>query len=149
VHGWLIGVGGDQPAPIPKTNADGVRTGFWQADEVRQVRPEPGAPAVAESHEELSQLRETYLEALAGHLGFGYRRLVGPTSLRAPLMDARYAHPTPVATDIRWAPALLALILLVWRFLPARRIAQADKPASASIVTTRTRSDPVTAGALR
>ncbi|MFP3656404.1 MxaL protein, partial [Burkholderia sp. SIMBA_052] len=82
-------------------------------------------------------------------LGFGYRRLVGPTSLRAPLMDARYAHPTPVATDIRWAPALLALILLVWRFLPARRIAQADKPASASIVTTRTRSDPVTAGALR
>jgi mxaL protein len=153
VHGWLIGVGGDQPAPIPKTNADGVRTGFWQADEVRQVRPEPGAPAVAESHEELSQLRETYLEALAGHLGFGYRRLVGPTSLRAPLMDARYAHPIPVATDIRWAPALLALILLVWRFLPARRIAQADKPASASIVTTRARSaprsGPVTAGSLR
>ncbi|WP_227245995.1 vWA domain-containing protein [Paraburkholderia caribensis] len=148
VHGWLIGVGGDQPAPIPKTNADGVRTGFWQADEVRQVRPEPGAPTVAESHEELSQLRETYLEALAGHLGFGYRRLVGPTSLRAPLMDARYAHPVPVATDIRWAPALLALVLLVWRFLPARRMVRAERPASASTVTARTRthSAPVTAG---
>ncbi|CAD6542979.1 vWA domain-containing protein [Paraburkholderia sabiae] len=137
VHGWLIGVGGDQPAPIPKTNADGVRTGYWQADDVRQVRPEPGAPAVAESHEELSQLRETYLEAVAGHLGFGYRRLVAPTSLRAPLTDPRYAHPIPVATDIRWVPALLALILLVWRFLPARRNVRADKPVSARSIPAR------------
>nr|WP_241024485.1 MxaL protein [Burkholderia sp. Ac-20365] len=137
VHGWLIGVGGDQPAPIPKTNADGVRTGYWQADEVRQVRPEPGAPAVAESHEELSQLREPYLEAVAGHLGFGYRRLIAPTSLRASLMDARYAHPVPVATDIRWVPALLALVLLVWRFLPVRRAVPVDKSASAAVVTAR------------
>ena len=137
VHGWLIGVGGDQPAPIPKTNADGVRTGYWQADEVRQVRPEPGAPAVAESHEELSQLRETYLEAVAGHLGFGYRRLVAPASLRAPLTDPRYAHPIPVATDIRWVPALLALVLLVWRFLPARRSARDDKPVGARSIPAR------------
>lgn len=149
VHGWLIGVGGDQPAPIPKTNASGVRTGYWQADEVRQVRPEPGAPAVAESHEELSQLRETYLEAVAGHLGFGYRRLIAPASLRAPLMDARYAHPTPVATDIRWIPALLALVLLVWRFVPARRVVSVDRSASVAAVTTRARNaipDVIAAG---
>jgi mxaL protein len=144
VHGWLIGVGGDQPAPIPKTSADGVRTGYWQADDVRQVHPEPGAPAVAESHEELSELRETYLEAVAGHLGFGYRRLVSPTSLRAPLMDTRYAHPMPVATDIRWIPALLALVLLVWRFVPARRAARVPQAAGTATVAARTRRETAT-----
>ncbi|MBP0595617.1 VWA domain-containing protein [Paraburkholderia sp. LEh10] len=131
VHGWLIGVGGDQPAPIPKTDANGVRTGYWRADEVRQVQPAPGASGAAaatESHEELSELRETYLEAVANHLGFGYRRLVAPESLRAPLTDARFAHPIPVATDIRWIPAALALVLLVWRFLPAAPIARAQNP---------------------
>ncbi|SIT41071.1 conserved exported hypothetical protein [Paraburkholderia piptadeniae] len=134
VHGWLVGVGGDQPAPIPKTNADGVRTGFWRADEVRQVQPTPDAPATAESHEELSELRETYLEAVAGHLGFGYKRLVAADSLRAPLTDARFAHPTPVATNVRWCPALLALVLLVWRFLPARRIVRKPKTANAAAI---------------
>ncbi|MBW8836111.1 MAG: MxaL protein, partial [Burkholderia sp.] len=37
VKGWLIGVGGDQPAPIPRSDAHGNRIGYWQADEVVQV----------------------------------------------------------------------------------------------------------------
>src|ERR1700744_2338333 len=32
IRGWLIGVGGDQPAAIPKTDAAGNRIGYWQAD---------------------------------------------------------------------------------------------------------------------
>ena len=72
----------------------------------------------AESHEELSELRGHYLAAVAGGIGFGYRRLSGAGSLRDAMIDARFAHREPVPTDLRWCPALLALLLLTWRFAP-------------------------------
>lgn len=121
VGGWLIGVGGDQPAPIPKTDANGNRVGYWRAEDVIQVPPIPGARPPIESHEELSELRGHYLASVAGQIGFRYRRLETPASLRTALLDARFAHREPVAADLRWCPALLALLLLVWRFLPEAR----------------------------
>ncbi|PPK47449.1 mxaL protein [Trinickia symbiotica] len=140
VTGWLIGVGGDQPAPIPRTDANGNRIGYWSASEVIQVPPAPGAPAssssgsdasraTAETHEELSELRGEYLSALAERIGFGYRRLVDAGSLAASLRDARFAHRTRVPTDVRWVPALAALLLLAWRYsggLRRRRAATLD-----------------------
>jgi mxaL protein len=33
-------------------------------------------------------------------------------------------HREPVKTDIKWCPALLALLLLTWRFFPGLRRAQ-------------------------
>ncbi|CAB3765161.1 MxaL protein [Paraburkholderia humisilvae] len=115
--GWIIGVGGDQPAPIPRTNAQGVRSGYWRADEVVQSAPERDG-RTAGRHEELSELREPYLRALAAHTGFGYRRLDEFASLYAALADPRLGRRMPVATDFRWCPALAALLLLVLRFLP-------------------------------
>jgi mxaL protein len=119
VDGWLIGVGGDQPAPIPRTNAQGVRVGYWHADEVVQTAPEQGV--AGRGHEELSALREPYLRALAAHTGFGYRRLDGVASLNAAMADPRLGRRMQVATDFRWCPALAALVLLVLRFLPLRK----------------------------
>ncbi|MGH8777974.1 MxaL protein [Paraburkholderia sp.] len=117
VGGWLIGVGGDQPAPIPKTDANGERIGYWQANDVIQV-PTPQGAASPDSHEERSALRGQYLAAVAGRIGFGYRRLLTPVSLSDAMRDARLVHREPVATDVRAYPALLALLLLVVRFMP-------------------------------
>jgi mxaL protein len=137
VKGWLIGVGGDQAAPIPRTDESGHRDGFWQAEDVIQVPPVPGSATQAESHEELSELNGHYLAALAEQIGFGYRRLTNAASLKDAMLDARYAHQEQVPTDLRWCPALLALLLLVWRFVPevgrARRRA-VSKRANSSYV---------------
>ncbi|MDR8401320.1 MULTISPECIES: vWA domain-containing protein [Paraburkholderia] len=121
VKGWLIGVGGDQAAPIPHTDADGKRSGYWQADDVIQAPPLPGSATQAESHEELSALHGHYLAAVAAQIGFGYRRLLGAAALSDAMLDVRFAHREPVPTDLRWCPALLALLLLVWRFAPEFR----------------------------
>ncbi|WP_233856050.1 MxaL protein [Paraburkholderia sp. HD33-4] len=118
IRGWLIGVGGDQPAAIPKTDADGNRLGYWQADDVIQVPSTPGSGVAAPTHEELSELRGEYLASVAGQTGLDYRRLLNVTSFGDALLDARFAHREPVPTDLRWCPALLALLLLVARFMP-------------------------------
>ncbi|MGF6918259.1 MxaL protein [Paraburkholderia sp. 40] len=118
IRGWLIGVGGDQPAAIPKTDANGNRIGYWQADDVIQVPPTPGSGVEAQTHEELSELRGEYLASVAGQTGLDYRRLLNVTSFGDALLDARFARREPVPTDLRWCPALLALLLLVARFMP-------------------------------
>ncbi|WP_245841196.1 MxaL protein [Paraburkholderia ribeironis] len=118
IKGWLIGVGGDQPVAIPKTDANGNRIGYWRAEDVIQVPPTPGSAAPVVTHEELSELRGQYLESVAGQTGLAYRRLVSTSSLGEAMLDARFAHREPVRTDLRWCPALFALLLLVVRFMP-------------------------------
>lgn len=116
VGGWLIGVGGDRPSPIPKSNDDGTVTGFWTADAVLQ---DPSLPPGA-SHEHLSELREAYLKSLGTQLGLGYQRLDSTAALTRALLDGRSAHRAPTPTDVRWLPALLAVLLLCWRHAPRR-----------------------------
>jgi mxaL protein len=112
--GWLIGVGGDTPSPIPKTDDNGADNGYWTAESVAQ---DPSLPP-GTSHEHLSELREDYLRRLASQLGLGYQRLGSQTALTRALLDGRCAHRAWTPTDIRWLPALLALVLLVWRHAP-------------------------------
>jgi mxaL protein len=118
IEGWLIGVGGDQPAAIPRTDINGNRMGYWQAEDVVQVPVTPGADARVETHEELSELRGQYLAFVGGQTGLGYRRLWATTALGEAMMDAHFAHREPVPTNFRWIPALFALLLLVGRFVP-------------------------------
>lgn len=115
--GWLIGVGGDNPSPIPKTDDSGAENGYWTAETVAQ---DPSLPP-GTSHEHLSELRESYLQGLAAQLGLGYRRLDSPSALTRALLDRRCAHRIGTPTDIRWLPALVAFVLLTWRHAPARR----------------------------
>jgi len=121
VGGWLIGVGGDQPAPVPKIDADGNHIGFWGASEVVQVPPSLRASPAAESHEELSALQGEYLAKVAARIGFSYRRLSSADSLARALRDVRFAHRERVPTDVRRIPAMLALIVLVGRYLASLR----------------------------
>lgn len=114
VGGWVIGVGGDLPARIPRTDRDGNPAGHWRAEDVVQ-RFEGGSGT---EHEHLSELRETHLRSLAKLMGIGYLRLDTPAALANALLDPALARPQPVATDLRGVPALLALLLLAWRFVP-------------------------------
>lgn len=114
VQGWLIGVGGDVPMPIPKTGSNGEPAGYWRADEVVQG----SAIGSALNHEHLSELRQDHLRALAELVGVNYRRLNTPEALKTAMLDRRYAQYLPADTDLRWIPALLALLLLAWRFAP-------------------------------
>lgn len=114
VRGWVVGVGNLDPRPIPKTDPDGKRIGFWRATEVLQY----GGAIDGTSHEHLSELREDHLKLLAKTVGFGYTRLLSPASLDAAFHDRALAHPAKVETDLRWIPGGLALLLLVWRFRP-------------------------------
>lgn len=114
VEGWLIGVGGDVPSRIPKTDDEGRDNGYWTAESVVQ---DPSLPPGA-SHEHLSELREGYLRALAARTALGYARLGSEAALADTLLDRRCAHPTWMPTDVRRAPALLALCFLAWRYAP-------------------------------
>lgn len=117
VRGWVVGVGNDEPRPIPKTDAEGARIGYWRATEVLQWGG-AASNTGGTSHEHLSELREPHLQRLAKNVGFDYVRLVEPHSLDRALHDRRLSHPAEVETDLRWIPGCLALLLLVGWFRP-------------------------------
>lgn len=121
VRGWLIGVGGDAPRPIPRTDPDGRPMGFWRADEVVQVDRRNAPEGSGPSREHLSSVREPHLRMLARQVGFDYTRLRDFAALSSALREPRYARRRPVRTDLGWLPATLALLLLVIRHLPERR----------------------------
>ncbi len=116
VPGWVVGVGGELPTPIPRSDREGRRLGDWQAADV--VQGYGGSSGRGTEH--LSALHEAHLRELAGRLGLQYRRLDAPAALRDAMRDAGYAGAAPVATDLRWVPALAALGLLAWAFRPER-----------------------------
>jgi mxaL protein len=124
VRGWLIGVGGDQPEPIPKTDSEGHPAGFWLASEVVQASAMSSAQHGAVSHEELSQLRDVYLHTLSGQTGLDYRTLSKPAALGDALLDPRFAQRVPVSVDLRWCAALAALLMLAVVFAPDLRAAR-------------------------
>ena len=123
VHGWLIGVGGYAPKPIPRTDDQGKVIGYWRAEDVVQVdgRAEDGAA----SREHLSALHERHLRSLAQRVGFEYARLAGPASISDAMRDPRFARPRPVPIDLYWLPVIAALLLLAVRFRPDLRFRRA------------------------
>lgn len=117
VRGYLVGAGGDIPRPIPKTDDDGNRIGYWRSDEVMQ----PGdliQSSTVRGAEHLSSLREPHLQEVAHQVGFGYARLSSPESIARVMLDKRFARRDEARTDLYWIPALLALVLLAARFSP-------------------------------
>jgi len=116
IRGWLIGVGGDAPSPIPRIDEEGHRQGYWHADEV--IQPTAFGNNTAPAIEHLSALREPHLRALANQLDFSYARLTSPPSLSEALRDPNFARRRPAPTDLFWLPASLAVLLLALRFRP-------------------------------
>jgi mxaL protein len=119
IHGWLIGIGGYTPSPIPRIDEEGHRQGYWRADEV--VQPSAFGNTNAPPIEHLSSVREPHLQTLAHQLGFNYAHLTSPASLSDAIRDRRYARRQPTPTDLYWVPTAIAVLLLVIRFLPSSR----------------------------
>lgn len=114
VTGLLVGIGGEAPVAIPKTNPDGSQAGFWQAEEVVQ------RPGVA-SGEELTRRHDEHLMMLAGLGDLHYQPLDSIRSLITAVEDEKFSQQQEASYDFRWIPATLALIFLVLRFVPGIR----------------------------
>jgi mxaL protein len=119
-RGWLMGVGGDTPRPIPRTDEDGRAIGYWRSYEVMQLDVTSTNRSVHDGSEHLSALREPYLKELARRVGFDYARLTGLESIGSALRDTRFARRRPVPTQLNWLPILTALVLLALHFRPDR-----------------------------
>lgn len=130
VLGWLIGVGGDVPVPIPKTGSEGQSAGYWKPEDVVQGSAIGGM----DNHEHLSQLRQDHLQSLAKLVGVNYRRLSTPDALKTVMLDRRFARSQAAETDLRWIPAVLALLLLVWRFAPDLGLLRGWRPLRPAVL---------------
>ena len=115
IKGIVVGVGALQPSPIPKTDPRGRPLGWWRADEVAQTDPrrDDGRASAVPANEQLSSLRETYLQLLASDKGLAYHRLRSAEGLAAALQAPELARPVLAPVDLRWLAALLALASLL------------------------------------
>lgn len=154
VHGVILGVGGETLSRIPMIARDGRFLGYWAANQVPQTDAYSAGRATSQPHdllynkagqpiqplppsgiEQLSSLKADYLRSLARETGLQYRRLDGPETLYSALTQRAFARPARVRTAVGFAPAALALVLLLWLYWPvsgaafgARRAAAAAKP---------------------
>ncbi len=131
VKGWLVGVGGLGPAPIPRMDMDNRSIGFWKKSDIAMTRvgdagasgANTGASRRADQDRELylSSLDETELKALAGITGLRYHRLERPGALSAALRAPEFGQMRPVAADLRWVLATWALAAVLVPYLPSPR----------------------------
>jgi mxaL protein len=138
--GLIVGVGGLQPSPIPRTDPLGRPIGYWGAGDVLQtdVRslglgnaapPDRAgddaagvlATGATPGSEHLSSLREGYLRALAADRGLQYVRLDDAATLARALTAPALARPVPTPVDLRPALGVLAALLLLLRHASALR----------------------------
>lgn len=112
VDGLLIGVGGNTPVPIPKIAPDGSPVGFWSAEEVVQ---KPGM----NTGEELSRRQDAHLSMLAGLAKLAYHPMTSESAFIKAATEKRFSRPYESAYDYRWILAVVALLLLLFRFMPA------------------------------
>ncbi len=112
-----MGVGGEQPVPIPKFDATGEQQGYWKVDEVSHVDAFSQAQSAREGTalmntgtEHLSSLRAAYLKSLADKTGLSYRRLGSAEEFSEQMRIKSLGIPKVITTDMRWLFALGALL---------------------------------------
>jgi mxaL protein len=137
--GVILGVGGNSLSRIPIIGRDGRFLGYWAANQVPQTDAYSAGRATSQPHdllynragqpirptrpsgtEQLSSLKAAYLRSLAQETGLQYRRLDGPETLYSTLTQRGFARPARVRTEVGFAPAALALVLLIWLYWPHR-----------------------------
>lgn len=128
----MVGIGGNRPVPIPKTDPSGRSLGLWNANEVMQIdryKQGRGGSTVGEKMvelddgtkpdlriggtpgtEHLSAVREPYLRLLATETAASYVRLNEPEALIAGLKQVLVM---PGLSDLNTRRLLAALALLL------------------------------------
>lgn len=117
VDGFIIGIGGDQPRPIPRVDNNGQPQGFWQADDVTQL-PADERTSRSLPGEEFSALQEAHLQQLGQLSGLRYLRLtqISPLLQQISNRQSDLERQTPV--NVAWIPASLSLLAFLLYFLP-------------------------------
>ena len=139
VKGWLVGVGGAQPRPVPRLDAENRIVGYWTAvDAVREgfypnlsevVKQSP-APAELERSgvldevaEHKSALNEEYLKLIGASAGLGYVAADSPHRVAAALADGAIARHEKAERDIRIVFGFAAALLVIVGWLQRGRSA--------------------------
>ena len=137
VNGYIIGVGGSIPTPIPKLDAENRPVGYWKNSEVERF-PLTGIPMPADVNEStatqpednyLSMLREQGLMLLARTTGLTYKRLETPAQFADILQTPDLADKHIIEKDIRWVFALSALALILGVNLRHAKTVKINRPS--------------------
>jgi mxaL protein len=138
IKGLIVGMGGYEPSPIPKFDDFGHQVGFWQPNDVPNENTNAPPPVGAEEregfnprnapfgsvlvtgHEYLSSVDEVHLKELANETGLRYVHFDSFQGFMTSLEEAAKFRRIPVAVDIKWIPAALALglLLVIYGVLP-------------------------------
>lgn len=122
IAGWLIGVGGREPQPVPRLDADDNIVGYWQPEDAVREGFHPNQSAMGEGlesagvDEHLSAHRPAYLRELASAAGLRYAALRTPAVAADAATDTRDARMAWAPRDVRWVCGVLAscCALLGW-----------------------------------
>jgi mxaL protein len=123
-RGWLlVGIGGDEPSPIPKFDSDDKILGYWaysnsilapsqvQSEESVGTRDSTIASDVYDRY--LSQLDETYLRELAEEIGAKYLRGHDPEGLGDAMEDMEPAGELEAEARLDGWLIIAAMLLLL------------------------------------
>lgn len=131
VKGLIVGVGGSEKTPIPKYDDEGREAGVYTEADVPQdnrigapppdaatregynPRNAPFGAAVAGGDEQLSSVKTAHLEDLARRTGLRYAELQRVSALAPDLLSSTEPRMVPVATNMAYVSALVALVLLL------------------------------------
>ena len=123
-EGWLvIGIGGDEPSPIPKYDSENQILGYWafaneimapsqvQSEESIGTRDDTVASDTYDRY--LSQLYETYLKELAHEIGADYLRAGNPEELAEAMQQQSPAGMEITNVRIDWLLVIAAMCLVL------------------------------------
>lgn len=126
VPGVIVGIGGSDLVPIPKTNEFGEIEGYWEINEVmhKDVYASSRGDAAELNNnrprtEHLSSQKKSHMETVSRRVGFEF--ISSPTSPQKLIKEMQKISDTrqqPVKYDLFVWLASIALILLLLVFLP-------------------------------
>ncbi|HZV61435.1 MAG TPA: VWA domain-containing protein [Methylophilaceae bacterium] len=131
-EGWLVvGIGGDEPAPIPKYDSEDRILGYWafaneimapsqvQSEESIGTRDDTVASDTYDRY--LSQLYEPYLKELSHEIGADYLRADQPEALAEAMRQQKPAGAEVAQVRIDWLLVLAAMSLVLAGYWPNLR----------------------------
>jgi mxaL protein len=143
VKGWLVGVGGPQPQPIPRLDADNRIVGYWTAvDAVREgfypnlaeLVKQAASPAelersgaLDEVQEHRSALNEEYLKLIGASAGLGYVTADSPQRVASAIADPGIARHEKAERDMRIVFGFAAALLVALGWVQGR-VAESREP---------------------
>jgi mxaL protein len=127
--GWLVvGVGGDEPFPIPKFDSDDKILGYWaysnsimapsQVQSEESIGTRDDSIATEDYNRYLSKLDETYLQELSGEIDATYLRATDAGKLIEAMKKQKPAGNDIARFPIGWLLIITAMMLVLAGYWP-------------------------------